>query len=218
MTHALAQVVFSSTTGLPEDVFVNTFHFDADDPADLAILSRLESFYNDTHAPGTAPISDTLSTVIDRTQARIKVYDMSEPEPRTPVLDSTWVPNAAATATSFPNEVSLVLSFKADPESGIPLGRTRGRVFLGPLSDANSALSGGDWRPNSTRINKWIGAGDFLAEANTAALQWCVFSAAALADGHPTGLFPVTSGFVDDAYDTQRRRGGKALSRTTFTA
>jgi hypothetical protein len=114
----------------------------------------------------------------------------------------------------------LVLSYRGLLTPGVPDRRNRGRVYLGPLVRDNSAVENGDVRPTSTAINKLAGAGDFLATSFGVVdvVSWCVYSRRQRGLGVPVEQYaiPVTSIHVDNAYDTQRRRGRDATSRVTI--
>lgn len=216
MARALAQVVFQGTSALPEDVFVNTFHFitasgpvteaDAD-----AISADLQSFYNTTHAPGTSPLASDISGTVSRTSnaSVIKVYDLDDPMPRTPLKTYLWTLGAGSGSVGLPNEVALCLSYRAVPASGENPRTRRGRLYIGPLQSTNISGVGGDVIPAAAMINKLCGAGSFLAASATT--TWAVYSRV------EDQMFGVEEGWVDNAFDTQRRRGRKAQARTLWT-
>lgn len=222
MATALAQVNFENTSGFSADRVVHTFHFAVVAPVvDLVtaglIADQLEAFYNDIHAPGiTAGVGGEMSTVIARSLSRIKVYDLGPPPPRIPVLDRGFTLTPTAAPTNMPNEVALVLSYRSDPRPGIALSRTRGRLFFGPLV-YSAAVVAGDVRPASSTVNRLVGAGAFLKVPFGAAgqIQWTVYSPTQRAAGVPENLYTssVAVVHVDDAFDTQRRRGRAAVSR-----
>lgn len=215
MGHGLVQVILPSLSGLPEDVFVNTFHFldngSTFDAADAAIaFGRLEDFYNDVHAPGTLPIADMLSDNIDRANCLMKAYDMDQASPRPPIATTSWVLAAGGTGSEFPNEVCICLSYNSTLGPGDDPRTHRGRIYIGPLSNTGSANVAGEVVPQATVLNRVAGAGDFLA--TPAQLQWAVYSR------KEDALRAITHGHVDNAYDIQRRRGKAASARTLWTA
>lgn len=219
MGHALAQAVFQGTSGTPDDQFVNTFHFQtAGSTVTFAdstnIITAVQAFYNTVHSPLTGALCTEMSTAITRASSQVKVYDMADTPPRVPVQTAIFTLGSTSGTRPAPNEVAVVGSFKATPVSGIPLGRLRGRVYVGPLVLDNWSLVSSDLRPNATVLQKLNAA--MLALRDDVSTAWCVFSAAALAAGHATGLFQVVQGYVDDAADTQRRRGRVATTRTTW--
>lgn len=220
MGHALAQVTLPNVSGVSEDVAVNTFHFSTPGAgvsvADVAIIAgKLEGFYNLVHPPGSSPLGDELSPHINRAGCRIKVYDMGQPKPRIPVYDGGFVLTPTGASSGFPNEVALVTSFRADYAPGVPRGRLRGRVYLGPLAMGNQVSSSGDVRPGQATINKVHGASKWLADNNADAIFWSVYSPR-LAGLGQISLRAVVAGWVDNAYDTQRRRGKDASTRVNW--
>jgi len=123
----------------------------------------------------------------------------------------TWtiVPNALD--AGLPEETCICFSQKAAYVSGINPQSQRGRVYIGPL--ASGALAGAtagqsNWTNpaefKTSLMNLLIAAATDLAGHNAAAHTWVIFS--------PTlsQSFDVDYVFVDNAPDTQRRRGAKA--------
>ncbi len=221
MAIALAQVEFPNVSGFPVDKAVHTFHFAINgalvgSAAADAIAAQLRDFYNVTHAPGTSPLGNEMSNVIARSLCVIKVYDITGPAPHPPMLTFPFT-LVATSSTGFPNEVALVLSYNGTLVPNVPVRRNRGRVYLGPLTTGNSVLSSGDVRPTTTAMNKLVGAGNWLRGTFGApqVINWVVYSRTQRAQGGPqeTWAIPVGRVHVDDAYDTQRRRGRVATTR-----
>lgn len=101
----------------------------------------------------------------------------------------------------------MVLSFQADKVSGLPQARRRGRVYFGPLGGAAEASG----RPGTTLLSAVVAFGAaLLSESNLADWTWVVYSTV------NNGGAPVTNGWVDNSFDTQRRRGLEWTARTTF--
>lgn len=231
-----AQVALANDTAEARDVAVNTFHFscsgvgtEAQEHAD--ILAALTGFYQaiDTH------FSANLSTT-----ARLKLYDLEDVPPRAPIDDDlfTIAPNAGA--PTIPNEVACCLSFRRAYTSGVSRRRSRGRIYLGPLDSSIIGDSTGDVRPTSTFRSAVTAAVDAWlfpvpAPNSSSVIEWCVFSrsdALGLAVGEappadePTytaaqladGFHQIDVAWVDDAFDTQRRRGLRATTRTEVLA
>jgi hypothetical protein len=84
-------------------------------------------------------------------------------------------------------------------------------VFLGPLSDSANLISrtGGDVRP-SLFVRDGLARSAQRLRDRTGPAIWSTFSTV---DRVGT---PVAGGWIDDAYDTQRRRGTKALQRNIY--
>ena len=220
--HALAQVIFNGGTGLASDKYVNDFHFrtTSDPPSgaeQTVIAGLLEDFYNDTHSPGGSALATELSHLLVRAGTTIKIYDYLAAPPRVPLYTGTFTLGSTGGTSALPNEVALCSSYKQSPPvGGIALGRQRGRIYLGPLNKDNSVETADDLRPSTAVLNKVQGASEFLI-AGGSGVEWCVFSAAQYADDPGgLGLFAIDAGFVDNAYDTQRRRGAGPSTRQSW--
>ena len=211
------QASIPSDTTVPRDAAVNTWHArtDAVDPQDgySGFVNRLITFY--------AAI-DQLFSLVCASPIAFKVYNLEDAEPRVPVYDttSTFTPSASG---GLPTENAICLSFKADPISGVSPARLRGRLYLGPLDTATVSTSGGRVTVQGSTRTTIVNAADALAGPEVAdGGEWCVFSpttagAPPWSNGALDLAFkPVTSGYVDDAWDTQRRRGTAPSARTSF--
>lgn len=234
-----AQVVFQGESGLAEDQYVNNFHFNPDGVVTTAITdaihTALVSFYNDdpdAAGAGVAP-GKWLANSVKRTAlaSRIKMYDLSDAIPRVPVHDVAWTLTAAQSSGDLPAEVAVVASYQGDPESGIPRSRQRGRFFLGPLID-DALASAAPLAPvvSSALITSLNAAMVDLRTASLASAtwDWVVFSGGARDNSNQEipyldrpllapMTFPVAQMWVDDAFDTQRRRGRRALTKVFAT-
>jgi hypothetical protein len=215
MGHILAQVRLARLSGLPEDVVVNTFHFTTLGPIGASEIEAVRAALANMYG-GSAGLFGNLGSfmpaaLMDATPAGhvIKMYDFDTAVPRVPIHTSTFA--MAFTGTGpLPAEVALCGSFSALSPGANPR-RRKGRVYLGPF--ATSVLgttSTGDARPSNG-----------IKEAILDALDKITFT---LAAGVPTlavwssvdqVLAPVTSLWVDDAFDTQRSRGAKPTSRSS---
>lgn len=212
------QVRFRSATGIPADDVVNTWSFVgaglADEAHALEATQRLDAFYSDLQAGGNRVITyypeDVLSGVVD-----MSVYDITDPKPRAPIFEGSVDHSAElGTGNAIPEEVALCLSFAADPISGTPQRRRRGRVYLGPFttSSLDTDPTTGRPIPNPNMVSTVILAAEGLLAANDVDMSWAVWSRVG------NSLAAVTNGWVDNAFDTQRRRGADATSRVLFPA
>jgi hypothetical protein len=206
-----AQVVFQGASDLPEDVYVNTFHFvtPAGDSAvqRAAVAGRLKTFYEVAGTGSANSVGQFLSPYVRRPYL-IKLYDMADLPPRQPLIDNTGVLPAPLTVTGLPEELACVLSFRGDP----PLtARRRGRVYIGPL--CLEAIDQSD-AANPSLIDASLrfalrGAATDLAAAPEG---WSVYSPTA------NQWTPVVDGWIDNAVDVQRRRGAAATVRSPWPA
>ena len=193
-----SQVILNMDSGLAQDAATNTMYFDADSESDLDdVTLALRAFYQ--------TIDIKLSANIDGSNCWIAYYKMSDPEPRSPVGESTLgtlTTDTTATAT----EVACVLSYQGAKISGLPQARRRGRIYIGPLGEAAGS------RPTDTFVSEVAAAGGALLTASDAATAW---TWAQYSQTNGIGI-DVTDGWVDYEWDTQRRRGRDATKRTTF--
>jgi hypothetical protein len=209
-----AQVVFPGLSNKPEDVVVNTFHFDSasvDDAAVDVIRDQLVEFYNVAttgQTPGGPNIASYLSQWLSRATnaCKIKVYNLADPLPRI-VRERSWTLAAAAgSAIELPAEVALCASFYA----GLNRPRYRGRVYLGPFTTVSGSdvVTGGPERatPTVALIDSVAGSLKRLI-LNPLTQNLAVYSQL---DGVAR---VVTNGWVDDAWDTVRSRGQAATRR-----
>lgn len=210
MTTCRVQVALERDTALPEDWVVNTFHFG---DVDIAVaeapqlVTRLQTFYS--------TVDDFLSPLLSG-NATAKVYDLSQPEPRVPVYTTTFtvVPGAGS---NMPAEIAVCLSYQAALVSGEPIARRRGRLFIGPMSiSALGAQVGGDVTVHASCKTALTTAAITLAGDPPLPGQgiWSVYSPKSDETGTlASSTFPIVGGWVDDRFDTQRRRGSKPTSR-----
>lgn len=207
----------NASSPIPRDAATNTWHFGSTDPVATAPSAQtaLETFYAaiDVYLAGTV-----------LTTATTKWYDLSDGEPRTPFLEDSFTLTPGS-GVSFPNEVAVCMSYRADLVSGQPPARRRGRIYLGPCdADIGSQLNG-DMRVQTTARTNIANAAKALAEATiSSSVGWVVFSPTTAG---PTpwseatldaSSWPVTAGWMDNAFDTQRSRGLAADARTSWTA
>lgn len=215
-----AMCVFQGVSGLPEDRFVTTFHF-ARNPGvtidvDAGLVAGwLDDFWN-AIAPGatkalSAYLSDT-AIAAGPTAHEVRVYDLDDVEPREPHIFPLGKV-AAGSLACLPNEVSVCLSYYGD--RNIP--RQRGRIFVGPLTSTAGAPSAADHdlRVAANLQQDLVAAAEKLIADS--ANRWVVLSRGIYVDGQvPAEMYPVTAGWVDNAFDTVRKRGIKPSARVVF--
>lgn len=211
-----AQVVLPMDSGIPGDAAINTFHFNVEEPLAVplqTISDAIEDFYMATTVGGAGTldrIAGFLSSHIGPT-AEVKFYNLADPQPRVPVFEDTF-PLTIPTGAPLPQEVAFVLSFQGTPQSGQSQARRRGRVYIGPLGFNAQAVAPEGRPPNALRTAV-VNAGSRLRAASVADALWTwgIWSRAGLT------FTAVNNGWVDDAWDTQRRRGLDPTARTTFS-
>lgn len=212
MTNIRVMFVGQGVSGLPEDRAVNVFHFvgGSDYASDAAVaITRVTTFYNGLASGQSNSIGSYLSPWINR-DAELRTYDLTTAKPRVPTI-TPIVLNAVLNNFGLPEEVALVTTFFGSPPV---TRRRRGRLYIGPLNSSTSVIDHGDSSgpatPGLQIVLDLRDATKLLATAN--AVQWCIRSSL------PTENFvPVAAGYVDNAFDTQRRRGPDPTSRETWT-
>lgn len=203
------------TTNLPRDVSQTTWAFntaDEDGPTLNAITAALVAFYNRVNAPQTQSVSRYMSPFINRMNCSIDVYKIAEGDMGPPIFTQPFVLGAPASPTALPLEVSLCTSFQGDKITSMPQARRRGRTYIGPLNVEAINASAGAPRPNSTFINVLRTASALLHQDADAidGVTWCVWS-------RTTGLLvPITNGWVNNEWDTQRRREARETDRSVW--
>lgn len=211
-----AQVIIPMLSALPEDACVNTFHFNSTGgtlATDLDTITDLvQDFYFATPTGEGGPIRAYWGAQVDEDDVHLRLYNLSSPEPRAPLRDTDIGVEGSVSGTGLPDEVALCLSFQAPQVSGSPQSRRRGRIFFGPLGQ--NALSGTvpNNRPDAGFVGRLAQAGeDLMNNAAATSAPWVVYS--------PTddAGYLVDNGWVDNAFDTQRRRGVSPTTRTTWS-
>lgn len=219
-SYVRAQVTLQSGTGVPEDNITNTLHC-VSETLDAAACAAdfhgsLTTFYQAIDA-SVINGSMVLPTLL------VKYYDLTDPAPRVPILEDD-ITCSMAVGASYPPEVAICLSFQGPLVSGTSPARRRGRIYLGPVdADAGTTVSG--------RVNVQASVLTTIRDAAIALAghspateaAWAVFSPT-LAGPAPwsegvldSAMTVVTNGWIDNAFDTQRRRGTDSTSRTLWT-
>lgn len=203
MAKIRVQVALHNDSGLDEDDVVNTWHFtgSANSTDGAAIVDHLETFYD--------AFDDWLSNTLSGS-CTAKLYNIDALPSGPPFYTETFT-ITPGTGQSLPSEVALCLSYQAAQTPGLDQRNRRGRIYLGPFADAANTTSGVA-RPNSTMIGIIGTAATALATAAFGTgTPWHVYSSTLGTSA------PVVDGWIDNAWDTQRRRGVAPTTRTTWT-
>jgi len=181
------QVQAVHRSGIPRDNSINVLYYEVNLPDTVVgTMDEIAAAYFDL-----APWFQTSYSLL-----RIKSYDAGGGPPT-----NTKTYAFQGTGGLCPNEVALCLSYSAtDGVTGAP--RFRGRIYL--------PLTGTDERPTSPHQLQLLDFGERLASVGFAGnTTWMMRSA--LGTGTPAAPAPVyrkiESISVDNAWDTQRRRG-----------
>lgn len=213
----------------------------------LDVAEAVRDFYTVNVTGETEAMMDQFSDVVATTGHSVKVSIIDEAtgvnvdgEGADPVeelaFDHTGRADAGA-RTGYPSEVAVCISYRSGAEGGVPARRRRGRIYFGPVFAA-IGVEGTSQVPQipSTFRDFCLQAADDLFERLAglgSTYRWCVYSrpyegrAAGSVPGkpwlgaiaaRPGATYPITSFWMDNAFDTQRRRGERATTRTTITA
>lgn len=208
----LAQVELATESAIPADNIINTFAFtwvpsgtpSGADYLDLA--ASLSGFYQ-------AWTTFRSRTVPSTGNHQVKIYRLSDPSPRVPVATlPISVGTGSASTDRFPVEVACCLSIRANVSSGEHAARRKGRIFIGPLvSGASQNTLDGYPRPSPTFRTALANAADELLTSTLSGdWAWSVWSRV------DDELFSVVGGWIEDEWDTQRRRGPMGTVRTIW--
>jgi len=231
MANLRALVSMPFLSGKPEDVSVNVLHFAAQTAGEGAadvIRDHVIQLYN--VAPPAGPSGNALGTIagllsnaLSRTTnaCTVKVYDLASAEPRIPIVRN-WTLGASTNASGneLPAEVALAVSIYA----GISRPRTRGRIYFGPFHIAATEDD-----PTNQRARPGVIVRETLGGAvkrliglpgnthNLGVYSRGIYTVGGVVQPPVAGSMAIaTNGWVDDAWDTQRRRGQKATLRYAF--
>ncbi|MGC1953876.1 MAG: hypothetical protein WA970_15165 [Gammaproteobacteria bacterium] len=219
MTTIRVMAVFNGGSLLPEDRFINVFHFSdasaTDAYAALAgpVRTRVAQFY--TGSVGAGAIGQYISPYAQR-NFTVTSYNLLLPEgQRVPTSETVTLP-AVVTGGGLPEEVALCLTLNGAP----PVNpRRRGRIYIGPLVDNPNVIVPSTAfipaRPNMTGTSLVFSLTTHAATlaAQNQAMKWCIFS-----QTPSPNLVPIVGGYVDNAFDSQRRRGPDPSLRNPWVA
>lgn len=204
----------NAATNLPADAVVNTWHFArqiSGPPDDFDnVRDMLKDFYT-VAPPGTSStVCGNMPSATVGTTWTVKAYRLADPEPRAPAYESTFNTTSLSASVPLPAEVAIVLFIQAAPASGVPQARRRNRKYLGPFGTIANQTPG---RPlTATRQTICLAAKELLNAAQASnTWGWRVYSPTTDLDHTPVG------GWVDDAWDTQRRRGLEKTGRILWS-
>lgn len=206
-----AQVIFQGQSGLPRDRFVNSWAFEGtgasiSDTELATVRTRLVEFYTSPVGAGT-PLTGFMSRAVKQA-VLIRLYRLSQTPPRTPI-ETQHTFNISQTGTALPNEVAVVLSFY----NTVNVKRRRGRIFFGPLAAMAGVFDTDDVKVEASLRTALSGAANRLAAYGndpTLGPHWSILSQ------RDAQLKLVTDGWIDNTFDTQRRRGVRSNLRTSW--
>lgn len=200
------------------DDAINTFAVTGATPGtdDALITDAFDFFYNGTQAEPALAVSSFIGATQLRTAGlRVELIATPGTIPNAPYYSALYSLEAANDG-GLPLEVATCLSFfDAGYLTDANPGRHRGRVYIGPLTvdamlEGDSALPAA---PTETWINLLQAAAANLAtDLSGGGREWAIWSRA------DSTFRPIVGGWIDDEFDTQRRRGRSPVSRSYWTA
>lgn len=207
-----AQVTLAADTSVPSDGAQNVWHFNTSGTIDPGLCADvndlLEAFYNG--------LGDFWASSLTG-GAVVKYYDLEDAEPRVPI--DTLPFTFAVETDSLPSEAAVCLSMHGVLGSGVNSARRKGRIFLGPCAKAVCAIEDNAARVAGTfTSNIGTAASALMGDGGSTGLILSVFSPTTLAGGGSlaSSFSSVIGGHIDNAFDTQRRRGPEASARVTY--
>jgi hypothetical protein len=216
MPHYRFQITIPYFSNLPTDVIVNDWSLfwaigtPAESDFDNA-RDRLAQFYTDVYGNGVT--LDAMAPWVGPASTSLKVYNRADPPPRAPVYEAmaSFTADQPSTSVTTP-ESAVCLSFQADPVSGVPQARRRGRIFLGGWADVMYRGDVNEFPTIDINVRNAIAGAAETLGTGLIADNW-IWEVWSTVNG--TGA-PVTNGWIDDAIDTQRRRGQAPNVRTIW--
>lgn len=197
------QVVLRTADNVPANFITNSLCLWTDNGPDTAATeTAIVKFYN--------AIQPRLSNHLAKDGHELIWTSLPGTPPNYPFRTFGWNFSAALSAGTMPTEVAMVLSFQGSRAAGFPQGRRRGRIFLGPLL---GSVGGADGRPIPAARTTIANAAAVLKTdlAAPGDQYWAVWS------GADMQAVEIDNGWVDNAFDTQRRRGVATTDRTIWS-
>ena len=211
---------FQGASGQARDRFVSSLYFNTksalapDGPELYGLMNGVMALFGATITVSgfTNSIFSPYATV---ETDHVRVYDMSAPKKSPPIAELSRIENQPALVGAqrgLPEEVACCLSFEAVPAAGTNQARRRGRIFLGPLAQTalDTTISTAPSRPNPALIASVFTALSAASVLWSVSWEWMVNS--------PTiGKYSsasVARAWIDNAWDTQRRRGVDPSEKT----
>jgi hypothetical protein len=194
MTVIRAQCAFQVDSADPSDVLMINPHFK---------IVNLPGLSNDVQG-----LADDLSTALNTwdilaTQVTVKMYDAQHAPPNYPLATSVKR-QGQIVATNINRDIAVCLSYYA----GVNRPRYRGRLYV-PCALRNIVPSGAF--VSTASMNNVATLVPILTGLGGLDVDWVVYSRV------DNTSRPVTDWFVDNSWDTQRRRGPRPTSRISGT-
>ena len=211
MTTVRCQARLQGDTGVPEDVFVNTWHVATGSASlDETMAVDLSAAFSEFYLTSIPALSQALKVYLSPAIAGLefRFYDLADAEPRVPIIKTPTF-GTPSDKNPLPTEVAVCLSLTGDPPV---TPRKRGRVYIGPLN-TDAAASG---QTSDARVD--TGLRNLLAQLANRLVESLAPNTLVILSRASGLQIPVTGGWIDNAFDIQRRRGMDANARTTWAA
>jgi hypothetical protein len=217
------QVTLPRDSGLARDSVVNVMHFQGDPSGGIGSSDReIWDSMVDELATRVRTFYETLSGFLATTLAdvgEINVYDMRDPQPRIPRFTEPIDLSTHGTG-SLPAEVALCLSYRAEAVPGANARRRRGRIYIGPFGETatEGPIVAADARPAPTMVAGFLAAAEIMAHGGAGEARLAIYSPTTDLVGTLEDSFNDAKVlWIDNAWDTQRRRGAAATLRSEVT-
>lgn len=210
MADLIVQTIFESATQLPSDSIVNTTHW----VGSLSDLDNIRDILVDFYAV-EAP--DAPSTIINYMSlgaitgnVTIKIYDREDDKPRIPVeIFEADLSEGVGAEDALPAECALVVSYQASRIAGLPQNRRRNRFYLGGFG----ITANDNGRVADGLVATVLFAGKEMLNAASASVDKSIV----VWSGFYEAAYTISDGWVDNAWDSQRRRGLDSTARGAFS-
>lgn len=226
--HYRAVLTLPARSGITQDNIEMTLCFKSDTVSPTTtdfdnLRNDIKSFFHTTPTGGSGNVGSYMSYAINASACRIDVYNIPPllASMGSPDYTSSWTFTLGGTSSTshVPQEVACCVTFEADM-TDVPVaeGDTRpqqshrGRIYLGPIQDnaVTINVTTGVPRPSATMIDDILKAAKQFLGTAAAGHGWHQ----AIHSRKLWDAFPVIEVSVDDAFDTQRRRGQAPTART----
>lgn len=197
-----AQVIIQGVSNLPRDRFINTLHFSEAAPVSWDTFADglgpdLVGVWAGFSASG--PEFHIYPSQVCNRAFEVRLYNPDDAPPRTPKIFTGTLATVAA-STALPTEVALCLSYRTDKNAP----SKRGRIYLGPFSIVSLATNN---RPTTATMNAILDLADDLSDLGAETVDWQLYSPKLDTRRR------IEFAWVDNEFDTQRRRGIRSTAR-----
>lgn len=197
MSDAIVEITTQAlSTDVPREYITNHFAFNTGASATIAQFQALADAVLNIWKRSPGPAWGWSSCKLT-----VNAYDRADPKPRPEKGHSLYVPGSWLTSTAQARQVALCVSFYAQRN----LPRQRGRVYLFPGNNA-----GASERPGTAVMNA---AMQTLLDLSAATLALTPSWTHEVWSQKAGQTFGVDNYWVNDVWDTQRRRAPKETVR-----